>query len=835
MKETETTKKTPAANQEKTTKTTAKKEKSVAPAKTAKAEKTAKTKSAEKEPKPVKEPKAPKKSASEKALEKAKKKAEKEPKSLPAKKLPKLFKKRYLPAKFKKQIEKKLFIEHDKKFVLSFFKHDLVNKKGQQVSGIPLDQQIPKADFTRLKNLAKQINSQKPAVKFIPLLATISAIVLVCLVLMLFRNIIIKNLLVNSMQNIFKAKTDIAYVNLDLFASNNDLAAHGIDAKSLGNTKTALLQIRGLQQANKDSENVMKNLFEIDEITFALNFTELLRGKFVAQKIAVNGVAIGTDRTYSGFIPGLTDKKDDKNTFLAEKRDELLNVAEEELKKILEAYNPQTLLTEVQDELQSPKTALDITSEVEAKVEKWQAKPAEFEKKINDITASVNAFEKTNRGGINDLTKVKNDLTTLINLGKEAKSAIDLIDATTKDMETDTKLIKTYTTKLQTSITADKALVTKKVAEMKQKLSPAGFKKIMSNAIEGMLYNLLGSYFPYISDLMDFAQDVGLDIPKPSLNLASNSKSDKKEEQPQQKVEEVPAQSSSSSHGHKRRPGRTVTYSRNKYPAFLIQDIQASGKQFHDESKELFHGYAYDISNNQKLWDKPTTSHIYFSVLDHDNNADIIIDARDNPNPLLTINYKGDKYPLSADAKVFKMSTKSDIQANFRADTQGSWEIGGSLGMNVSKMTGMDFEPAQVCKIYKNALSKVSRLDIGYTLSYSKANKLQLQVNKLDTLASQLATPVLTSLQEEITSIANQATQKVVALISEKTNSATDFIKKYEDISKSVNNQKNQLKELKKKIMELENKNKEPNELNELKELKELKNKIPGLGSKKIF
>ena len=72
-------------------------------------------------------------------------------------------------------------------------------------------------------------------------------------------------------------------------------------------------------------------------------------------------------------------------------------------------------------------------------------------------------------------------------------------------------------------------------------------------------------------------------------------------------------------------------------------------------------------------------------------------------------------------------------------------------------------------------------------------------------------------------------------MISEKTNSATDFIKKYEDISKSVNNQKNQLKELKKKIMELENKNKEPNELNELKELKELKNKIPGLGSKKIF
>lgn len=828
MKETETTKKTPAANQEKTTKTTAKKEKSVAPAKTAKAEKTTKTKSAEKEPKPVKEPKAPKKSASEKALEKAKKKAEKEPKSLPAKKLPKLFKKRYLPAKFKKQIEKKLFIEHDKKFVLSFFKHDLVNKKGQQVSGIPLDQQIPKADFTRLKNLAKQINSQKPAVKFIPLLATISAIVLVCLVLMLFRNIIIKNLLVNSMQNIFKAKTDIAYVNLDLFASNNDLAAHGIDAKSLGNTKTALLQIRGLQQANKDSENVMKNLFEIDEITFALNFTELLRGKFVAQKIAVNGVAIGTDRTYSGFIPGLTDKKDDKNTFLAEKRDELLNVAEEELKKILEAYNPQTLLTEVQDELQSPKTALDITSEVKAKVEKWQAKPAEIEKKINDVTASVNAVIKTNWGGINDLTKVKNALTTLKNCEKEIKSANDLITATTKDMETDTKLIKTYTTKLQTSITADKALVTKKVAEMKQKLSPAGFKKIMSNAIEGMLYNLLGSYFPYISDLMDFAQDVGLDIPKPSLNLASNSKSDKKEEQPQQKAEEVPAQSSSSSsssHGHKRRPGRTVTYSRNKYPAFLIQDIQASGKQFHDESKELFHGYAYDISNNQKLWDKPTTSHIYFSVLDHDNNADIIIDARDNPNPLLTINYKGDKYPLSADAKVFKMSTKSDIQANFRADTQGSWEIGGSLGMNVSKMTGMDFEPAQVCKIYKNALSKVSRLDIGYTLSYSKANKLQLQVNKLDTLASQLATPVLTSLQEEITSIANQATQKVVALISEKTNSATDFIKKYEDISKSVNNQKNQLNKVEKsrqdKIKELEK--------------KMAASLIPGLGSKKIF
>lgn len=744
-------------------------------------------------------------SASEKAIKKANEKVKKEPKSFPAKKLPKILKKKYLPKAFTKQIEKKLFIEHDRKFVLSYFKENQ-DYKNKKVTCIPLDQEIPKDDFERLKKLGKQIASQKGAVKFVPLLATVCAIVLVCVLFMLFRNILIKKVLVNSMQNIFKAKTEIAYVNLDLFANNETLAAHGINAESLGNTKTALLQLKGLQQADKDSENVMKNLFEIDEITFALNFTELLRGKFIAQKIAVNGVAIGTQRTSSGFIPGLTDKKEEKNTFLADKRDEILNAAEEELKKILESYNPQTLLTEIQDELQSPKTAKAIAEDVQLKIEKWKNKPAEIETKVKDVTASVTAVTKVNWGGINDFSKIKKALETLKACEKEIKSARTLVEKTAKDMEADTKIVNSYAAKIQNSINSDKNLVTKKVNEMKAKLSPAGFQKIMSNAIEGMLYSILGNYYPMISNIMDFAintsKSFGISLPENSKSATSdNSKKQEEEKNAEQKEEKS---------SRKRMEGRTVIYRRNKYPGFLIQDIQASGKKFHHEDKELFHGYAKDISSNQILWEKPTTGKVYFDVLGHDNNANIVIDARDNSKPLLSINYEGNKYPISADAKIFDMSTKSDIKAEFSADSHGEWKIGGSIGMDVTQMKGMDFEPEQVCRIYKNALSKVRHLDIGYALSYSKKEKLKLEIKKLDALALQLSTPVVQALQEEILSIAAQAKDNVMKLVKEKTASAESSITKYKDIEKSINSKQTDLKNIEKDrqktILDLEKK-----------------------------
>ena len=55
----------------------------------------------------------------------------------------------------------------------------------------------------------------------------------------------------------------------------------------------------------------MKNIFQVGEITFDFNLTELLRGKFDAENITVADVLIGTERKTSGYIP-IKQKREEK-------------------------------------------------------------------------------------------------------------------------------------------------------------------------------------------------------------------------------------------------------------------------------------------------------------------------------------------------------------------------------------------------------------------------------------------------------------------------------------------------------------------------------------------
>ena len=88
------------------------------------------------------------------------------------------------------------------------------------------------------------------------------------------------------MQKTFGARTDIDYLNFNLF--------------------DAQLDIRNLAQADK--EYPMTNLFSIDSVKIDLNLTDLLRGKFHTENITVDGVALNTPRTISGELPEKTKK-----------------------------------------------------------------------------------------------------------------------------------------------------------------------------------------------------------------------------------------------------------------------------------------------------------------------------------------------------------------------------------------------------------------------------------------------------------------------------------------------------------------------------------------------
>ena len=93
-------------------------------------------------------------------------------------------------------------------------------------------------------------------------------------------------------ESAFGAKCDIAYLHLDILDSN--------------------LRVKGLEVANK--KETMTNLFEVGSIEMNFDLTQLLKKRFVAEKLEVADVLTGTPRTTDGALPLKPEKQKKKES-----------------------------------------------------------------------------------------------------------------------------------------------------------------------------------------------------------------------------------------------------------------------------------------------------------------------------------------------------------------------------------------------------------------------------------------------------------------------------------------------------------------------------------------
>lgn len=686
-------------------------------------------------------------------------KSKKPEKTVSAKKLPGIFKKTYKEKAYSKNLLKKFYIEADKKFVEKLYSPSQ-DKKGRNIMVCNKSAEITKADLKRYKLIAKQIKMQKGGIKLVPLIAVAVLVAVLSAGVSLFKNIIIEKAITSAMQSIFGAKTDIAKVDFQFF--------------------NASLEINGLEQANKDSP--MKNLFQIDSIKTSFNLTDLLRGKFHAENLSVEGVAIDTERKKSGELPIKPAKtKEEKQTesALSAKKQELSEEASAKLKEMFDSYNPEKMLENLQNELKSPAVASQISTDVQQKVEKWSSFPAELQEKVNAFSKNVNDIANTDFSKINDVAKLKSTLEKINSTAKSGEELKKLIEKSNSDLFSDSKAIADYSNKIQTAIKSDYALVDSKISEMKSVLSPAGLNEIMTNAVQSVLYQMCGKYYPYVSKGLNAALS------------AQKSSSEKETEKSAEKTEKTVMT---------RHPGRTVFFKQDTVPTLFIENVTASGYEYKTDNL-LFKGNAKNIANNQNMTGKPTDISADFKIAGNPNNASVKIDARTNTNsPLVTASYTGSGIPVNADAQVFTFTSKSTIKAKMTADTNGKVSLNGVLDMNISEMTGMQFDVEKISELYNSALSNIRRLTVDFSIVINEDKTITLSLNNLDSLASQLTTPVVKTLTAELNSIAADARSSAAKLLSEKTGVATEKIEQFTNIKNSVNSSKESVNNLQKKL-----------------------------------
>ena len=620
------------------------------------------------------------------------------------KKIPSLFRKKYTAKKLEKKIYKKLYVPDDKKYVKSLFTE--VEKKGAKqipIYAIPADkaEQLAKKDMKRLKLLAKQIKSQKGRVNFVPLIVTIAFIVAIPVCFSMFKNVIIKKALTVVCENIFEAKTDIGKVDFKFLDSS--------------------LKIKKVEIANKN--DYMKNLVDIGSITIDFDLGQLLRKRFVADELSVLDVNTGTERTTSGELPPAKEKKIKKQKAKSEKAasesklgkalSDKKAVAADSLQKnitgLFNQFNPETLMQNYAAQLQTPAISTQVQEQIPQIVAKWQAKPAEVQKTVDELQKSVNEIMAFDYSSVqNNPLKIKEFIETLDstykNIDKVKNDANGVLNSFNADIAEADGLRKT----VQNAVTHDMNFANSEINKIKS-LNVSDGTKLISGMFENVACDVLGKYYPYAMKGVDYL-----------LELKSKQASKPKTEK---------AKKEKKKYSVKRAPGRDIFYRQDKVPALWIKKMAGSGPNFFAQ--------ATDIASNQDIINKPAKIDFNMDLWNLQHTAKLVVDFRtETKEPLIRADYGLKNIPLNIPAEKFgeypgvpSFDAKCAVDAILKIFDDEGFEITGKGLLTDLKISTVPFEPEYASKIYSSVMGRINTVRASMTSGFTLSGGLNMALD----------------------------------------------------------------------------------------------------------
>lgn len=638
------------------------------------------------------------------------------------KKIPSIFRKKYTAKKLEKKIYKKLFVPDDKKYVKGLFAQ--VEKKGSKnipVYAIPQDkaEQLAKKDMKRLKLLAKQIKSQKGRVNIVPLFVTIAFIAAISVCFTLFKNILIKKAIQTVCENTFEARCDIQTVDFKLL--------------------NASLRIKKIEIANKD--DVMKNLVDIGSISLDFDLAQLLRRHFVADELSVLEVYSGTERTVSGELPpqklkkikNKKEKAEKKSQesglgkLLSEKKDAASASLQQSITGLFGQFNPETLMNSYYAQLQTPALSNQVQEKVPQIVAKWQSKPAEVQKTVDDLQKSVNEIVSFDFNSVqNNPLKIKEFIenldATYKNIDKVKNDANGVLVSFNSDMSEVDNLRKT----VQNAVNHDMAFANSEINKITS-LNMSDGTKLISGIFENVAYDIFGKYYPYVHKGISYLLDL-------KTKQGGEPKKDKAKKEKKEKTK----------YTVQRAPGCDIVYRQDKTPSVWIKKMAGSGANFYAQ--------ATNIASNQDLINKPAKIDFNMDLKDIRHTAKVVVDFRtETAEPLVRADYGVKNVPFNIPSKKFgeypgvpSFDADCALDAIIKIFDDEGFELTGKGLFTNLKISTVPFEPQNASKIYSSVMSRINTVRAGITSGFTESDGLKLNIE------SDADVQVMNSLKKEM-------------------------------------------------------------------------------------
>ena len=707
--------------------------------------------------------------ADKKEVAKSEKTAKKEPKKVSAKKLPGLLKKKYTQKQFDKNILKKLYIEDDKKYVVSLFKK--VDVKGTEKLAVPMDMELTKKDVARLKAIAKSIKANKGRVKVGSFIAVAAVIAVVGISVTLFKNQVAKYGIKTAMQNVFAAKCDIDSVRVEIFG--------------------AQLTVNHLAQANKDEP--MKNIFEFEKLDLNFNLAQLLRGRFDAENIEISGVALGTERKTSGALPTkavmqkVDEVKDESGFYsaLKDKSGTAFDTAKDNLTAALAAYNPQNVAEDIKENFKSAQKAKEVEEQVKAMVDAWKAKPAEIESQVKKFQSSAQSLASINVNNLKTPAEIQSAISKITSAIESGKTVKTNVESVSNSIKGDAAKVKSLSDELAKAVAEDKALISEKVG-MYTSFNSDTAKGILSGCLDSVAYETLGKYYPYLKQAIDYAGGMkNANAGDAKSDAKSDGKADKKAKKATKKT------------ATGRLAGRDVYWNADRVPKFLIEKLRASGLGLE--------ATATDISSDMDKRGAPMVARGTYTTEKQMHSAGLTIDARTSSTaPLISGSYSGNNYPIAMDMTkavsadgVPSLDGITTISAKLTADADYSFGVDGNLNMTKVKLTAADLPNETANKLYQGALATIKDLRLGAKVGFSPVKGLDLSISSdLDKKLMDAMKSMASTMMKEASAKAMEKVKEQSAKIDAMTGGAMSKITEFTGITTSLNNSSNSVNSL---------------------------------------
>ncbi len=635
------------------------------------------------------------------------------------KKVPSLFRKKYTAKKLEKKIYKKLYVPEDKKYVKGLFA--VVEKKGKKntpIYAIPPEkvEQLAKKEMKRLKVLAKQIKKQKGRINTLPLIVTIAFIVAIPVVFITFKNVIIKKAMTVAAETFFETKCDIEKVDFKLLDSS--------------------LRIKKIEIADKN--DYMKNLVDIGSVALDFDLSQLLRKRFVADELSILDVNTGTERKTSGELPAARLEKIRRNKkklekvasesplgqVLTEKKDLAAASLEKNISGLFNQLNPETLMNNFASQLQTPGISKQIQEELPQIITKWQAKPAEIQKTVDELQKSVNEIMTFDYNSVqNNPLKIKEFLETLDSTYKNVEKVKNDANSVLNSFNADIQEADGLRKNIQNAVTHDMNFANSEINKIKS-LNINDGTKLISGMFENVAYDVLGKYYPYAMKGIDYI-----------LELKS-----KQAAQPKEKK----AKKEKTKYSVKRAPGRDIFYRQDKVPGIWIKKMAGSGPNFFAQ--------ATDLASNQDIIDKPAKIDFNMELMNLQHTAKLVVDFRtDTKEPLVRADYGLKNIPLNIPAEKFgsypgvpSFDAKCAVDAIIKIFDRDGFEITGKGLLTNLKIETVPFEPEYASKIYSSVMGRIDTVRASLTSSFTLSGGLNMLLD------SDADVQVLNSLKKEM-------------------------------------------------------------------------------------